>query len=130
MSEIEKEILEIILEHISVCEERFASIEQPSDFVNSSEGNLILDSIAARLQAIGENVKRVIKHYPDFQKKYPEVNWDDIVRFRDFISHHYELLTTKSFSTFAAFIFRCLNLFLRKKRGNKWCHPDNYRDTD
>jgi len=92
MSEIEKEILEIILEHISVCEERFASIEQPSDFVNSSEGNLILDSIAARLQAIGENVKRVIKHYPDLQKKYPEVNWDDIVRFRDFISHHYELL--------------------------------------
>jgi len=75
MSETEKEIFAIILEHITVCEERFQSITQPSDFVSSSEGNLILDSIAARLQAIGENVKRVIKHYPDLQKKYPELNW-------------------------------------------------------
>src|SRR5205823_1912862 len=92
MSEIEKQILEIILEHIAVCEERFSTIKQPSDFINTAEGNLLLYAMAARLQASGENIKHVIKHHPHLQEKYPGINWDDIARFRDFISHHYELL--------------------------------------
>jgi len=92
MSEAEKHSYEIILEHINVCNERFKSIQQASDFISTKEGNTILDAIVTRLQAIGENLKRILKHKPELSKKYPTVNWNDIIQFRDFISHHYELL--------------------------------------
>jgi uncharacterized protein with HEPN domain len=45
-----------------------------------------------RLQALGENVKRVVAKNPSVYTNYPDVPWDNIVKFRDFISHHYELL--------------------------------------
>ncbi len=92
MSEIEKQIFEIILDHIVVCDDRFAIIKKADDFILTREGSLILDAISMRLQAIGENMKRVNSLLPDLQQRYPKINWDDIIRFRDFISHHYELL--------------------------------------
>lgn len=52
----------------------------------------MLDAIAARLQPIAENVKRIIKLNPAVEQKYPNLEWDKIIRFRDFISHHYEML--------------------------------------
>ena len=92
MSESDKFIYDIILEHISVCDERFSSIKVPSDFVSTKEGKTILDAIATRLQAIGENIKRLLKRKPDLISRYPSINWNEIIQFRDFISHHYELL--------------------------------------
>jgi uncharacterized protein with HEPN domain len=92
MFEEEKYSLETILNHILVCEKRFSSIKTANDFVASDLGNTLLDAIVARLQPIAENIKRIIKHNPTFIQKYPEVEWEKIIRFRDFISHHYELL--------------------------------------
>ena len=92
MSEKEIHIYNIILEHIEVCNKRFATIKEAGDFTKTAEGNTILDAIVTRLQAIGENVKRLIKQNTELQVKYPQINWYEIIQFRDFISHHYELL--------------------------------------
>ena len=50
------------------------------------------DSIIARLQPIGENIKKIEKIEPGFIKKNLQLNPDGIIRFRDLIAHHYELL--------------------------------------
>jgi uncharacterized protein with HEPN domain len=92
MSDTEKYTLEIILEHLTVCEKRFSEIKEPQDFVNTDYGNTLLDAIVARLQAVGENLKRLLKHNNALQQKYPAIEWDKIIKFRDFISHHYEKL--------------------------------------
>ena len=92
MSETEKYIFEIILEHLSICEKRFSEIKTPDDFVNSEYGNILLDAIVTRLQAVGENIKRLQKHNTSLQQKYPHIEWDKIIQFRDFIAHHYEKL--------------------------------------
>jgi len=92
MSEIEKYNFELILEHLKVCEKRFLEIKKPNDFIESENGNTILDAIVTRLQAVGENLKRMNKNNPQILQKYPSVDWEKIIRFRDFISHHYEKL--------------------------------------
>lgn len=45
-----------------------------------------------RLLAVGENLKKIYKTDNQIASKYPEIKWNDIIKFRDFISHHYELL--------------------------------------
>jgi uncharacterized protein with HEPN domain len=92
MSETEKYTFEIILEHLEVCEKRFSEINTPKDFVSTEYGNTLLDAIVTRLQAIGENLKRLLKNNTDLKTQYPHIEWDKIVKFRDFISHHYEML--------------------------------------
>ena len=84
--------LEIIVEHLQVVQNRFSKIENPADFVASENGSILLDSIVARLQAIGENCKSIIGKNWLIASDYPEIPWDKIIRFRDFLSHHYEML--------------------------------------
>ncbi len=84
--------IESVLHHIAVCEERFKAINEPADFTKTKEGGLLLDGISMRLQAIGENVKKLLKIHPELETKYAHVEWNKIIRFRDFISHHYEKL--------------------------------------
>ncbi|MDP2159913.1 MAG: DUF86 domain-containing protein [Flavobacterium sp.] len=90
--ELYKYKLEIILEHIHVVQKRFTTIATPSDFVATEEGKILLDSIVTRLQAIGENCKNILNKKTLNTLDYPEIQWDKIIRFRDFISHHYEML--------------------------------------
>ena len=86
------ELLEWMMDSISLVQERFAKIKGPDDFVQSSGGILLLDAIAMRLQVIGETVKQVQKSAPLFFERYTAVEWDKIARFRDLVSHHYENL--------------------------------------
>jgi len=51
---------------------------------------IILDSICMRLQVVGELVKKIQKIDPDVFEKYPEIEWQNIMKLRDIISHHYE----------------------------------------
>ena len=37
-------------------------------------------------------VKKIDKIDTSFFKKYPEVEWEKIMRLRDIISHHYEMI--------------------------------------
>ncbi|WP_348824814.1 HepT-like ribonuclease domain-containing protein [Flavobacterium aestuarii] len=84
--------LETILEHITVCNKRFTQITQPNDFISSEYGKILLDAVVTRLQAIGENIKSNSQKNNLLQKNYPDIEWNKIIRFRDFISHHYEML--------------------------------------
>ncbi|TGN19142.1 HepT-like ribonuclease domain-containing protein [Leptospira idonii] len=85
-----KERFEFILESIQLIEARFLKIKFPDDLVNSDDGITILDSIAMRLQAIGDNVKSIFKLDNQFLDKYPNIDWEKIMKMRDVISHHYE----------------------------------------
>ncbi len=43
-----------------------------------------------RLQVIGENIKKISKYNPDFFESILSFDTNNIVRFTDFISRHYE----------------------------------------
>ena len=72
MSDSHKYTLEVILEHIITCEKRFSEIHSPNDFNATDYGITLLDAIVIRLQAIGENFKRLLKHDNLLFEKYPE----------------------------------------------------------
>lgn len=90
MLDIILEDLEFVLSSIDIIEQRFTKIKNPHDFVLTPDGVTVLDSIILRLQNIGEAVKNINKRDPALLKKYQEVNWTDIIRFRDFVSHNYD----------------------------------------
>ncbi len=81
-----------ILNHILIVEDRMSAIDNPSQLTGNKAAGLLLDAVTIRLQAIGENVKKVVVKNPSLYHSNPEVNWDNIIKFRDFISHHYEVL--------------------------------------
>ena len=82
--------LDLMLESIELIESRFLKIGLPDEFVQSPNGITYLDAISMRLQVVGESVRKIQKVEPSFLKNYPEVEWDKIARFRDFVSHHYK----------------------------------------
>jgi uncharacterized protein with HEPN domain len=82
--------LQDIISSIELIEKRLNSITGADDFVLSEGGMLILDSICMRLQIIGELVKKIQKIDADIFGKYPEIEWQNIMKLRDIISHHYE----------------------------------------
>ncbi|XDD52971.1 DUF86 domain-containing protein [Leptospira sp. WS4.C2] len=90
MSEEIYERFEFIQESIVIIQTRFEKIKFPDDLINSHDGITILDSIAMRLQAIGDNIKSVVKLDGKFLNKYPDTDWEKIMKMRDVISHHYE----------------------------------------
>jgi uncharacterized protein with HEPN domain len=84
------EDLKFISDSIEIVNSRFAKIHNPSEFVDSPDGVTLLDSITIRLQSIGESVKNIVKRDKDFLTPYSEIDWQQIIKFRDFISHHYD----------------------------------------
>jgi len=84
------DILDLMLESISLVQVRFANIGKPEDFVSTSDGVTLLDAISMRLQVIGESVKRIQKKDLSLLTRYAEIEWDKIARFRDLVSHHYD----------------------------------------
>lgn len=89
---IYKYSLETVLQHIQICQKRFSEIETSNDFVATDYGEMVLDAIVTRLQAIGETIKNTSRKHTILQDTYPDIEWNKIIRFRDFISHHYEML--------------------------------------
>jgi uncharacterized protein with HEPN domain len=82
--EVYKYSLETILDHIIVCNKRFSEIHNPTDFISTDFGKTLLDAIVTRLQAIGENLKNTSRKHNLLQTNYPEIEWNKIIRFRDF----------------------------------------------
>jgi uncharacterized protein with HEPN domain len=82
--------LQDIISSIELIEKRFRVITGADDFVLNEGGMLILDSICMRLQLVGELVKKIQKIDPDVFEKYPGIEWQNIMKLRDIISHHYE----------------------------------------
>lgn len=84
------ENLLLISESLDVINKRFSSINSPDDLVMDDYGITILGSIAMRLQVVGELLKKIDKENSEFLKKYQEISWENIMRLRDIVSHHYE----------------------------------------
>ena len=84
--------LKIILEAIDLIEKRFERIANPEDFVKSTDGVTLLDSVSMRLQVIGETVKKIDQKYPKILKKESGIEWEKIMKLRDIISHHYNII--------------------------------------
>ena len=84
---------EFILESVNLIEAWFKDIKVEDDFLNTSLGRSHLDATLMRLQAIGEALKKIYGEHPDILKKFPAVEWLQIIKLREIISHHYEQLS-------------------------------------
>jgi len=87
-----KERLEYILDHTKTITVYFSDIRHPADFNNFPNGKKTFDAIISRLQAMGENFKKIETLQPGFTNENISKNIEKIIKFRDFISHHYEKL--------------------------------------
>lgn len=90
MSDIILENFRTIIQSIKLIKRRFETIHKADDFVLSEEGVVLLDSISMRLQVIGELLKKNDKLDNQLLQQYPNIEWQQIMRLRDIISHHYE----------------------------------------
>lgn len=79
-----------ILDSIELITVRFSNIDLSEDFIRNTDGTLLLDSICMRLQIIGELVKKIHKNNPEIFSAYSQIEWSNIMRLRDIISHHYD----------------------------------------
>jgi uncharacterized protein with HEPN domain len=84
--------LEGILKSIDVILERFVDINNADDFMITPVGGTKMDSIAMRLQVIGELLKKIEKIDPGYLIKFTEIDWKEIMKLRDLISHHYDVI--------------------------------------
>ncbi|MBK8555505.1 MAG: hypothetical protein IPL65_06895 [Lewinellaceae bacterium] len=88
---IVRDSLAIILEAISLIQERVADIQQPIDFVRSKNGRLVADAVMLRLQIISQKISRIeqvvpgllLRHHIDPRKAIPtayllEMHYDEI----------------------------------------------------
>jgi len=92
LDDIISENIRIVIESIVLIENRFTKIDSADDFVLTPDGIFILDAISMRLQVIGELLKKIDKIDNSFFNNYPEIEWEKIMKLRDIISHHYEMV--------------------------------------
>ncbi len=81
--------IELVLRVIGIIEKRMRKIHTADDFVADDDGLTMMDAVAMRLQQISETVKKIDKAAPDLLPS-AGVDVKSIIRFRDFISHHYD----------------------------------------
>ncbi len=85
-----EELLAFILESIVLIQNRFAHITCSDDFMKDEAGLTQLDAIVMRVQAIGEALKNLDKRERKFLLEVADARyWSEIIKARDFISHHY-----------------------------------------
>ena len=82
-------------------------IATSDQFVEKESGQLVFDAIMMRMQALGENLKKFLNEHPELAEYGQAHDWDLVIRFRDFVSHHYELLN-------ADIVFDAVKNFLPK----------------
>ena len=90
MPEIIDDRLQLILDSILLIDKRMTKIKTPHDFYKEEDNMETLDGVSMRLQHIGENVKKISEINNSFFNETLSYDVEPIIRFRDFISHHYE----------------------------------------
>jgi uncharacterized protein with HEPN domain len=71
-------------------ERRFSKITTPDDFIDTEQGQDLLDAIAMMLIVIGETLKRLdLETNGKIFEPYPEVNWRGAKGVRDVLAHRY-----------------------------------------
>ncbi|MEA1983229.1 MAG: HepT-like ribonuclease domain-containing protein [Campylobacterota bacterium] len=84
------ELVNFILESIKIINRRFKTVKSSDDFLENDDGLDKLDAISMRIQSIGEAVKNLYKREEELLLEVDEkVYWSEIIKARDFISHHY-----------------------------------------
>ena len=85
-----KELLQFILESISLIKKRCDGILNSDDFLASDDGLMRLDAISMRLQSIGEALKNIDKRDREFLLEIADkIYWSNIIKTREIITHHY-----------------------------------------
>jgi uncharacterized protein with HEPN domain len=84
-----RESLEFILHSLELVQERFKQVGQPEYFVETDAGLTLMDAIAMRLQVLSEKMKKVEQASPGLFEQF-DIEAKPIIKFRDFISHHYD----------------------------------------
>lgn len=84
------DILEDMIDATTKVQSRCAKVNSMDDFLDTEEGQILLDSICMLLIAIGEAVKQVDKITGKrLLDHYPQVEWKKVAGMRDILSHHY-----------------------------------------
>jgi len=84
------DILYDILSAIERLQERTESIHTVDDFLDSTNGMILLDATCMLLIAIGESLKNLDKVTEGkLLSTYPSIPWKQVKGMRDIISHHY-----------------------------------------
>ena len=81
-------LLEII-ESIDLITEWSAGIQQPVDFLTSSNSVMAFNACVMRLQVIGEQVGKLLKTQAALFETHSEIPWLAIYDMRNIISHEY-----------------------------------------
>ena len=85
-----QELIDFILESLRLIKRRFKGIKNSDDFLADDNGLDKLDSISMRLQSIGESIKNLDRREKELILTIASKNyWSEIIKARDFISHHY-----------------------------------------
>jgi uncharacterized protein with HEPN domain len=84
------DVLYDIQSAIDRLEERTVSIHDVDDFLDSSNGMILLDATCMLLIAIGDSLKNLDKVTEGkLLPTYPSIPWKKVKGMRDIISHHY-----------------------------------------
>ena len=98
--------VEFILESLTLIKKRFAHISSSDDFLQDDNGLEKLDSISMRIQSVGEALKNLDKRNREFLLQAADARyWSEIIKARDFISHHYIDLDAETVSKGINWIF-------------------------
>lgn len=84
-----KDRLEQIIESIELIISRCENINDANEFLLSPDNMMRFDSCVMRLQAIGEQIGKLLKEDNCPFDKYPEIPWVAAYDMRNFISHEY-----------------------------------------
>jgi uncharacterized protein with HEPN domain len=88
-SEADRARIEACIEHIDFINDYTKNILTPEDFLKP-EFHVVFDASLMRLQALGETLQALDKKHPSFGTRLNYSQLSNVIRFRDFISHHYD----------------------------------------
>lgn len=71
------------------CDKIFIKMENKTrqDWIQDEN---LRDAVCMRLMSLSESIKEYLKENPNLPDEYPDIPWNNIVRFRNKIAHHYE----------------------------------------
>jgi len=93
MSEIDWELIREVLQNVqgalATIEKRFRQVPDAA-FFRTETGRERLDGICMLFEAVGESFKRIDKYSNRMLlPRYPEVDWQKIIGFRNIVAHNY-----------------------------------------
>lgn len=107
------------IEHIEAIEKYFNNSQNAEQFFKFNEG-LNYDAVLMRLQALGENLKRISHKHKFVIEELAYTEIDEVIRFRDYVSHHYEQLEHEIIFDICAFkileLKNCINLVIKNNQ--------------